>query len=236
MFDQRRALGMTLGFLFLLVLPLSGQQDYVSRYNLYTGYAFLDSPKLQLFENGFHTQFGYRVKTWLDAGFDYSVTAGDQMVTPGLLTIPLQQQLGAALAALAAAGQLPPGYAVRVPTHATTNSFALGPQLVYRHFMHVTIFARPSIGAVREAATLHPTDPIATAIAAQLVPSGHVTDWAGFYGAGAGFDILFTKHIGLRSQVDYVHEHLFSNLLREGRWTTRFSVGPTFNFGKNIRE
>src|ERR1039458_9727879 len=29
------------------------------------GYAFLNSPKIGLFENGFHTQFGYRVRTWV---------------------------------------------------------------------------------------------------------------------------------------------------------------------------
>jgi hypothetical protein len=29
--------------------------------------------------------------------------------------------------------------------------------------------------------------------------------------------------------------HLFNDLLRNGRWTVRFSAGPAFNFGKNIK-
>jgi len=28
---------------------------------------------------------------------------------------------------------------------------------------------------------------------------------------------------------------LFSDLLKDGRFTTRFSVGPCFNFGRNIK-
>ena len=47
-------------------------------------------------------------------------------------------------------------------------------------------------------------------------------------------DYLFTRHIAVRVQADLVWNYLFSNLLQNGRWTTRFSVGPAFNFGKNI--
>jgi hypothetical protein len=235
MFNYRQA-AFFFGLVSSLATPLCGQQAYVSRFDVYTGYAFLDSTKLQLFENGFHTQFGYRVRTWLSLGFDYSVTSGGLTLTPGLLPIALQQQLGAQLGYLASAGQLPPGYALRVPAHALTNSFALGPQYAYRHFSKVTIFIRPSIGAIREGASPKPADPIAAAIAAQLVPSGQIVDWQGFYGVGAGVDLLFSRHVGLRTQADYVYDHLFNNLLRDGRWTTRFSIGPCFNFGRNIRE
>jgi hypothetical protein len=31
-----------------------------------------------------------------------------------------------------------------------------------------------------------------------------------------------------------VWDHLFNDLLKDGRWTTRFSIGPCFNFGGNI--
>jgi hypothetical protein len=235
MFDQRRAIVIALGILLFLSIPLSGQQAYVSRYDFYTGYAFLDSTKIGLFENGFHTQFGYRAKTWVSLGFDYSVTAGDMTLTPGLLPVALQQELGAQLGYLASVGALPPGYALRVPAHAVTNSFAIGPQLAYRHFSKATFFIRPSIGAIREGATPQPADPIAAAIASQLVPTGYKRDWQGFYGVGAGFDILFTRRLALRTQADYVYDHLFNDLLRDGRWTTRFSFGPCFNFGRNIR-
>ena len=44
--------------LILLATPLFCQQAYVSRYDLFTGYTYLNSPKVSLPENGFHTQFG----------------------------------------------------------------------------------------------------------------------------------------------------------------------------------
>jgi len=40
--------------------------------------------------------------------------------------------------------------------------------------------------------------------------------------------------VALRMQADLVHDHLFSDLLQNGRMTVRFSIGPCFNFGKNI--
>ena len=208
---------LTLGILLFLSFPLSGQQSYVTRYDFYAGYAFLNSPKIGLFENGFQTQFGYRPKTWLSLGFDYSHTAGDLTITPSLLPTALQQQLGAQLAGLVAAGVIPPTYALTVPAHSVTNSLAIGPQFSYRHFSKVTLFIRPSIGAIREAATPTPTDPIAAGVVAQLAPTGHKTDWQGFYGIGGGIDILFSKHVGLRTQADYVYDHLFNDLLRDGR-------------------
>lgn len=236
MWNRGRAALVAAGILLLAVLPLHGQQAYVSRFDLYTGYAFLDSTRIGLFENGFHTQFGFRPRTWVSLGFDYSVTSGSLTLTPGLLPLALQQQLGAELAYLASLGEIPPGYALRVPANATTNSLAIGPQLAYRHFSKVTIFVRPSIGAIHEHATPKPADPIAAEISAQLAPAGYKVDWQGFYGVGAGFDLLFSKHVALRIQGDYVYDHLFNDLLRDGRWTTRFSLGPCFNFGRDIRQ
>jgi len=236
MFGKLRVTVITFGILLLLSLPLSGQQSYVAKYDFYAGYAFLNSPKIGLFENGFHTQFGYRVKTWVSLGFDYSLTAGDLTITPSLLPTALQQQLGAELGQLVQAGVIPASYALTVPAHSVTNSFAIGPQFAYRHFSKVTLFIRPSIGAIREAATPQPKDPIATMVVSQLAPTGHKVDWQGFYGVGGGIDILFTKHLGLRTQADYVYDHLFNDLLKDGRWTTRFSIGPCFNFGPNINK
>jgi len=221
---------------FLFSFPLPGQQSYVSRYDLYTGYAFLNSPKIGLFENGFHTQIGIRPRTWYSMGFDYSVTAGDLAITPDLLPTDLQHKLAGQLGQLGAAGLIPPGYSLVVPAHSVTHSFALGPQLAYRHFSKVTLFLRPSLGAIREGATPQPKDKIAAGVVAQLAPSGHKTDWQGFYGVGGGFDILLSKHFAIRTQADYVWDHLFNDLLKDGRWTTRFSVGPAFNFGRNIAE
>ena len=76
---------------------------------------------------------------------------------------------------------------------------------------------------------------IATAIAKELAPAGKKTDWTGFYGFGGGFDILLSRHFGIRTQADLVYDHLFDDLLKDGRFTVRFSVGPCFNFGKNIK-
>jgi hypothetical protein len=214
--------------------PAFSQQTYVSRFDFFGGYTFLDSPHINLFENGFHTQFGYRARTWLTLGFDYSVSTGDLTLVPNLLPIPLQQQIASLLAALAEAGQLPPGYALMVPATSVTQTFALGPQYSYRHFKRLTLFARPSLGAIREVATPHPRDPIAAAVAMQLAPSGKKTDWTPFYGFGGGVDIILSRHISWRTQADLVWDHLFSDVLRDGRWTVRFSVGPAFNFGRNI--
>jgi hypothetical protein len=121
-----------------------------------------------------------------------------------------------------------------VPADSVTHSFAGGPQLSYRHFKRLTLFVRPSVGAVRQAATPRPADPIAQAIVARLAPTGKKVDWQGFYGIGYGFDVILTNHFSIRTQSDVVWEHLFNDILREGRWTVRFSIGPCFNFGNNI--
>ena len=219
----------------LAASPVAAQQSYVSQFDLFTGYAFLDSPHISLFENGFQAQFGYRPKPWYSLGFDYSRSTGDLVLTPDLLPTALQQQLGAELGQMVAAHLIPASYALAVSAHSTSQTFAVGPQLAYRHFSHLTLFIRPSLGAIHEVAVPHPADAIATAVAAQLAPAGKKTDWTGFYGFGGGFDILFSKHVGIRTQADLVYDHLFNDLLADGRWTVRFSVGPCFNFGKNIK-
>jgi hypothetical protein len=220
----------------LTTLPAVAQQDYVTRFDAFGGYAFLNSPAVSLFENGFAAQFGFRPRTWISAGVDYTFATGHGTVTPDMLPANLQQSLAAFLAQLAAAGKLPPGYKLVVPIHSRTQTFAAGPQLAYRHFERVTLFFRPVFaGLFYERATPEPGDPIAAAIAAQLVPSGAKTDTTYFVGLGGGLDFIATRHFALRAQADVVWDHLFNDLLVNGRWTVRFSVGPAFNFGKNIR-
>jgi hypothetical protein len=223
--------------LVLLANPVSGQQNYVARYDAYVGYAFLDSPHVSLFENGFATQVGVRPRRWLSLGFDYSLTAGDLSITPDLLLPSLQQSLGAQLAQLAAAHVIPPGYNLVVPTHSRTQTFAAGPQLAYRGMKHATLFWRPVFaGIIHEVATPNPTDPIASAIVKQLAPDGKKIDNVMFVGFGGGFDLLFSKHFGWRTQGDLVYDHLFNDLLKDARFTFRFSAGPCFNFGKNVEK
>jgi hypothetical protein len=211
------------------------QQDYVGRYDIYNGFVTLDAPHLNLITRGYHFQGGWNQKTWLAQGFDYSVTTGHNSLTPDLLPPALQQQLGAQILQLIEAGVIPPTYQVFVPVDSTTQTFAAGPQFSYRKFQRITLFARPSFGAVHETATPHPHDFVTAAIAQELVPSGEKSDWTGFYGFGGGYDLNVTKHFGLRMQTDAVYFHIFNDLLEDGRWDFRWSIGPTFHFGGNIR-
>jgi hypothetical protein len=210
------------------------QQTDIKQYEIYSGFTYFETPDFNLAERGYHLQAGYNARRWLGLGFDYSIVTGHNSLTPNLLTPAYQTQIDELLALLEAEGVIPPTYQLSVPTDSTTYTLAAGPQLVYRHFVPVTFFVRPSIGAIHETATPHPTDPVSTAIIMQIAPSGKKTDWTGFYGFGGGFDWNATPHFGLRVQADLVHNHLFSDLLADGRWTTRASIGPVFHFGKNI--
>jgi hypothetical protein len=224
-----------------LMLALAGnvvsghaQQSFVSRYDVYTGFADLYSPELGLNQPGFHTQAGLNMRPWYSMGFDYSVASGSEVLRPDLLPTALQQEISVAIQEYEAAGILPSGYQLAIPADAFTQTFAAGPQLMYRHYTKATFFIRPSLGALRERATPHPTDPFSTSIAEQLAPSGSKLDWTGFYGVGAGTDFAVTKHIGIRAQLDAVYNHPFNDILENGRWTLRYSVGPSFHFGHNV--
>ena len=146
----------------------------------------------------------------------------------------LQAQIGAQLAQLEALGVIPPDYQLLIRTGATTQTFAAGPQLEYRHFRRATLFIRPSIGAIYEVATPHPGDPVATGIVNQLAPSGKKTNWEAFYGFGGGTDLNLWTHFALRLQADFVHNDLFTDILKSSRNTVRLSIGPDIHFGHNI--
>jgi hypothetical protein len=218
----------------LFATRASAQQTYVGLFDLYGGFAYLDSPNINLQQRGGHLQAGINARSWLAFGFDYSRLTGHTDITPNQLTTSLQQQLGGQIQGLIAAGVLPPNYTLVVPFDATTETFALGPQIMIRHWKPVTLFVRPSIGAIHETATLHPTDPFSSAIAAQLAPSGSKEDWTGFYGFGGGAEFNFGEHFSIRMQADYVRNHLFSDVLEKSRNTVRLSIGPSVHFGKNI--
>jgi|SRR5208283_2367775 len=219
----------------LISAPAYAQQDYVGRFDAYAGYMFLDSPHISLWENGFHTQVGYRATNWLSLGFDYSIGTGSTTITPNLLTTALQQELGAELGGLMQEGVIPPTYTLAVPINSKTETYSAGPQVSYRHFKAVTLFIRPDLGAMHETAKTVPTsDPVAQAIINQLAPGGVKTDWVAFYGFGGGVDVNITPHFSLRIQADLVHDHLFSDLLKDGRNTVRFAIGPGFQWGRNV--
>lgn len=220
--------------LLLASLPALAQQEYVGRFDVYNGFAWLDSPSANLAQRGYHLQAGVNVKTWLAVGFDFSTVQGNVTLVPELLNSALQTQIGGRVAALQGAGLLPPGYRVAVGTASTTQTFAAGPQWAYRHFAQVTFFAHPSIGAIHETATPHPSDPLTTAIIRQLAPSGSITDWEPFYGLGGGFEFRLVRHGTIRIQADFVHNDLFPDILKSSRNTVRLSVGPALQFGRNI--
>ncbi|MBZ5581712.1 MAG: hypothetical protein LAQ30_05800 [Acidobacteriia bacterium] len=234
---QRRPFGRFLTLLpatLLLASTALCQQTIINRFDAFSGFTYLNSPHIGLSEQGAHLQTGYRPMTWLSLGIDYSFATGTVTLTPDMLLSSLQQSLGQQLAVLVKLGVLPSAYKVAVPTHSQTQTFAAGPQVSYHHFQHLTLFARPSAGFMREMATPHPTDAITKSIIAQLEPSGRKLDWVKFYGFGAGVDLFPQKPVALRVQFDLVRDHLFNDLLKDARNTVRISIGPAFNFGKNI--
>jgi len=146
----------------LLAFPITtahAQQAYVGRYDVYAGFSDIDSPMLGLNEQGFHAQAGINPRRWLSFGADYSEGTGSQILTTNLLPAALQTQINAAQAGYIALKLLPANYQLAVPTDAATRTFAFGPQLVDRHYSKLTLFLRPSLGALRERAVPHPADP-----------------------------------------------------------------------------
>ena len=218
-----------------LATPTFGQQTQVERYDLYSGFTAFSTPHLNLTERGYNFQAGINWRSWLATGFDFAYVSGHSSLIPSMLKPSLAAQINGEIAALEAAQQLPPGYMLSVPTDSTTQTFAAGPQFSYRRWNAVTLFARPSLGAVHQTATPHPNpaDPFAVAISHELAPSGKKTDWQGFYGFGGGIDWNLSPHFAIRTQTDIVYWTLFNDLL-DGNWTVRYSVGPTLRFGGNI--
>jgi opacity protein-like surface antigen len=235
-------------FLAALLVSLSvcafAQQDYVGRYDVFGGFSYLDSPKLDLQQRGINTQLGANLRRWLAFGFDYSIQNGHA----ALVTKDLKPNVQAGLNQLVLAGEagafaplvIPAGYQLWAPFNATTQTFTLGPQLTYRHFKRVTLFVHPSIGVIHEYITVKSHDPFtATVVLPALIETGTLktlkpNDTTYFYGLGGGADYNFTKHVHVRADIEFVHVYLFSGLLEDPRNSVRLSVGPTFNFGKNI--
>ena len=216
--------------LMLLVLPAFGQQEYVGRYSAFGGYSFLDSPKLKLFENGFDGSFGVNLKRWIAFGVDISVFTGSSSLVASDFNAATQQQLLPILA------MLPPGTSISIPFDATTSTYAIGPQIDIRKLKKVTFLVRPALGALHESVTAKPTDPLTAAIVVGLVgPSRKASSTATFYGFGGGADLFPTKHVGVRVTADFVHFAIFQSFLNGGRNAVRFSIGPTFQFGKNVQ-
>ena len=233
-----RRFALVIGFLlaspFFLTSGRAFGQEYVGRFEVYGGYMYLWSPHISLLEPGFHVQAGMRYNRHISVGLDYSRATGSTSLTPNLATAALQTELNSYLGPLKAAGLLPASYVPTLPLGSVTETFSAGPQLVFRHYNRVTFFVRPALGAIHEVATGHPNDVFTQALLTMIAPSGMKTDTTVFYGFGGGTAFNLLKHFSLVVQADLVHDHLFSDLLKDGRNTLRVSVGPGFQFGKNV--
>ena len=232
-------------FLVVLVLSLSlcalaqkTPQDYVGRYDLFAGFSYLDSPKLGLQQNGVNVQAGIHLRRWLVFGADYSVQFGQA----SLVTADLKPNLQTLLV-----GMVGPTYAaaLRVPFDATTQTFTVGPQLVFPRYKKFVFFAHPSIGAIHENISLNASagtpQPIASMVVQGLV-ANHIlsttkpNDTTYFYGAGGGADYILSQHWRLRGDFEFVHVFLYSDLLKDSRNTIRLSFGPAYNFGPALKK
>ena len=112
------------------------QEDYVSRYEVYTGFNYAADSNLNLAQRGFHTQGGVTLTRLTSLGLDFSVLSGHSSVGPWQLNKNVQNQM----AALAASQGIPPSAKAgfTVPLSATTYTFAGGPQMVFRKMRRVS--------------------------------------------------------------------------------------------------
>ena len=227
---MRRSFMCVLAFFVLLTaLNCFSQQDWVSRYDAFSGYSFLTVPKLNLFENGYNAEFGVNIKPWVALGGDFSVFTGSTTLTQNQLSHSLLTELEPIL------GQLPPGYKIQSPYDATTYTYSAGPQFNIRKLKWITFFVRPGLGAFHQSVNLKPNDPITKGII-ETVLNGRLktSDTVVFYGFGGGMDFNTSKHVAIRVTADFVHFNVFSSLLNGGENSVRFSIGPTFRWGQNI--
>ena len=189
---RRSSVFLLLLFLFFTVVSSVAQQDFVSRYDAFAGYSYLNSPKLSLSQNGFHTQFGVNAKSWVALGADFSYFSGNST----LHTTDLNSTQLAKLAPIAPL--LPAGFVIQSPYDATTYTMTGGPQFSLRKFKAITLFVRPSIGMMHESVTANPPNAIMAQIVTNLIgPTMKKNDTEIFYGAGGGIDLNLSKHFAV---------------------------------------
>jgi len=228
--------------LFCLSSGAFGQQTaspeqappYVGRFVIYAGYMDLNSPNIDLNETGVHIQAGMRWSRHISVGFDYSRGTGSTTIGLDKATDDLQNLVNPLIAGLKEAKLIPQDYVAALPLSSVTQTFTMGPEFPIRKWRRFTPYIRPSAGIINEVATAHPGDFLTRTLVKNIAPSGKEEMWTAFYGFGGGVAFNVTKHFSLIVQADFVHDHLFPDLLRDGRNTVRFSVGPGFQFGHNV--
>jgi hypothetical protein len=186
------------------------------------------SPARNLTERGFDLDFGVTVKPWMALGGDFSAI-GDSIIS-GKGTINGSETVYAD--PVSAIG-IPPS-SIHVPFSSTTYTFAVGPQFYWRRFRKVTFLGRPGFGGIHESANLTFPPQLAPvfSLLALPIPKSQQTDTTWFLGLGGGVDVNLSRLVGLRFTVDWVNTHLFSDLLINRQNYVRFTVGPTFRWGR----
>lgn len=213
--------------IIILYLPALAQQTDINRYTLFTGFDYMISPARNLTARGFEGDFGVTVKPWLGLGGDFGAM-GDGIIS-GAGTINGSETV---FAPILEQYQINPSL-VNVPFRSSTYTFAAGPQFYLRKWSKVTFLVRPGLGGIHETANINLT--AVAPIFQQLgipVPNSHQVDTQLFFGVGGGFDLNLSRRVGVRFATDWVNTHLFSNLLTPRQNYVRFSLGPTFRWGK----
>ena len=211
------------GIFIFCALPAFAQTE-INHYTLFTGFDYMVSPARNLTERGFESDFGVTVKPWLGMGVDVGIISGAGTIT-GTETVYAR-----------AVNSLMPGAAsqIHVPFNSSTYTFAAGPQFYIRKWEKVTLLIRPGFGGMHEKADITFPSALAPIFGALhfAPPSAHQNDTQLFFGLGGGFDVNVSRKVGVRFAADWVNTHLFSNLLVPRQNYVRFSVGPTFRWGK----
>lgn len=216
-------------FIVLASFTCFSQQTDVARYSAYSAFSYLSTPSLNLTQRGFDGDFGVNINSWLTVGGDFSYNGGHSTLFPNDLSNSAKAKLAPYLPLL------PPGFLLAVPYNSNTYTYEAGPQFNYRHFKHVTLFARPALGALHASFKANPGNPLLQQIVAGLVgPSLGKTDTVVFYGFGGGLTWEINRNFGVRAAADMVHYNFFSDLLDGGRNSVRVTIGTKFSWGKNI--
>jgi len=209
-------------------VPVMAQDITVNRYTIYSGFDYMVSPARNLTERGFDVDFGLTIKPWFALGGD--VSAIGNSIISGAGTINGTETVYAR--PVSAVG-IPPNQ-IHVPFRSTTYTFAVGPQFYLRKWRAVTFLVRPGLGGIHESAdlTLPPElGPLFTELGIPI-PSSLQKDTTWFVGLGGGFDVNVSRRVALRFTADWVNTHLFSDLLTDRQNYVRFTVGPTFRWGR----
>jgi Outer membrane protein beta-barrel domain len=211
-----------------LCVPVVAQDIAVNRYTIYSGFDYMVSPARNLTERGFDVDFGLTIKPWFALGGDVSAI-GNSIISGGGTINGSETVYARPVSAVG----IPPNQ-IHVPFRSTTYTFAVGPQFYLRKWRAVTFLARPGLGGIHENANLTfppQLGPLFTELGIP-VPRAHQTDTTWFVGLGGGMDINVSRRIALRFTADWVNTHLFSSLLTDRQNYVRFTVGPTFRWGR----